>query len=561
MIYFPTIYFMLNIITSCLTLSLGFLFFLSRGKAIFRSASILMFLFWLWLITELMEYFSPLVEVKMFFNTLQYFATGLLPIFWLNFCYQIRYDKSIFNKKINKLLFIYPVLVLSLVLSNSMHQLLWTNKRYIPGDYGISKDLQPLFDILIVVLFLAIFIGIAMLIFKPTKTLLQRGRSRWVIVCMGLLTISVSIFEWRNNYMHHFELTPLSMTFVGISALLYIQNSIRTQILLNKYNVLSTLKEPLFLIKNSGLILFANESAIKLSGVAETQFYGINIKYLIPPLSHLHEGVIFHNHSFYSVNINTIEIENDNLHTVSLSEVTALKDSEISLKHLSDELEKQIKNRTESLNQSNQKLEKLVEEKNILLQEVHHRVNNNLQLIISLLNLQGSRTDDVSLKDYLKEAVSRVQTIAMVHQMLYKSEDFSRINLKYYLQDLVKSLLKENVDNLKMDFTDIICSTNTCIQVGMIMNEIILNALKYAYNFEDKNKKFLCKSNIEKQQDQADRLHIKFKDYGKGIDLEIENTNRESLGFKIINTLVEQRNGELKIYNDDGCVYELWVEL
>ncbi|WP_171832138.1 histidine kinase dimerization/phosphoacceptor domain -containing protein [Oceanispirochaeta sp. M1] len=552
---------MLNIITSGLTLSLAFLFFFSRGKPIFKTATILMFLFWLWLISELMEYFAPVFEIKIFFNTLQYFATGFLPVIWLSFCYQIRHNKSIFDKKVNRLMFLYPIIVIGLVLSNPIHHLLWLNIEHFTGDYGLTKELQPLFDILIVFMFFSIFLGIGMLVYKPTRTLLQRGRGRWVIVFMGLFTISVSFIEWLVDYRHHFELTPLTLTFVGFSALLYIQNSIKTQILLNKYNVLATLKEPLFLIRDNGMILFANDSAIRMSGIAETQFYGINIKSLIPPLSHMKEGVIFHNHSFFSVNINAVEIENDSLLTLSLTEVTALKDSEISLKHLSDELETQIKNRTERLNQSNLKLEKLVEEKNILLQEVHHRVNNNLQMIISLLNLQGSRTEVNELKNYLKEAVSRVQTIAMVHQMLYKSEDFSRINLKYYLQDLLKSILKEDTDNLEMDFTDIICSTNTCIQVGMIMNEIILNALKYAYNIEDENKKFFCMSRVEKQKGVTDLLHIEFRDYGKGIDLELEDAKNESLGFKIINTLVEQRNGELKIYNDNGCVYELWVEL
>lgn len=555
------IYFLLNTVTSCFTLSLAFIFFFLRGKPIFKTASILMSLFWLWLMTELFEYYSPSYEIKVFFNSLQYLAKGLLPVVWLNFCYRIRYDRSLFIHRSSRLLYLFPVGIISLVLTNPFHNLLWTNLREIPGKYGLVRDFMPLFDFMIVSVFLAIIAGILMLTVRPTSILLRRGRGRWLVVMMGLLTVTVSLAEWQSGFKYQFEISPLTLTFVGLSALVYIQNSIKTQILLNRYNVLATLKEPLFLINDLGIILFANNSAVNMSGISESQFYSINIKTLIPPLSHLNEGIIFHSHSFYSVNINAVEIESDDLLTVSLTEVTALKDSEISLKHLSDELETQIKYRTEKLNQSNRTLEKLVEEKNILLQEVHHRVNNNLQMIISLLNLQGSRTEDKILKDYLKEAVSRVQTIAMVHQMLYKSEDFSRINLKDYLQDLVKSILKKDSVNLEMDFTDIICSTNTCIQIGMIMNEIILNALKYAYTIDDQNKRFFCMSRIEKQTEAADRLHIEFRDFGRGIDLEHRDGNRESLGFKIINTLVEQRGGELRIYNDRGCVYELWVDL
>jgi len=332
-------------------------------------------------------------------------------------------------------------------------------------------------------------------------------------------------------------------------------------LLLNKYNVLSTLKEPLFLVKTSGLILFANDSATHLSGLREEQFYSKMLEDVIPPLKKLKEGVIFHEHLFFSVNINPVMREKDKILAVSLTEVTALKDSEISLKHLTDELENQVRNRTERLNQSNLQLEKLVDEKNILLQEVHHRVNNNLQLIISLLNLQRSRIEDDHLKIYLKEAVARVQTIAMVHQMLYKSEDFSRINLKHYIEDLLHSMLKEPQEALELHLCDIICSTSTCIQIGMIINEIVLNALKYAYTLEEE-KPFYCCTELEKNKNGDDRLHILFRDYGMGIpENTLESKHSESLGLRIINTLVEQRNGSLEVYNDSGCVYNIIVDL
>lgn len=526
-----------------------------------KTASVLMFLFSLWLITENLEYFSPDVEAKLLFNTLQYFATAIIPVVWLNFCFMIRYDRSLFHTWPGKLSLVYPLSVITLVLTNSRHTLLWSRVYHDPALYGLSKDLEPLFDVFILLMLFTIVLGVIWLVYRPTEILKDRGNVKWFILGTGFLTVSIATLEWHMDYRHHFELTPLTLSFVALSGMLYIKNNIKSQVLLNSYSVLATLKEPLFLIDKEGIILFANDSAVKMSGISRRQFHSINIKILIPPLAHLNEGVIYYNHSFYTVNINTVGIDKHKPLTVSLTEVTALKDSEISLKHLSDELETQIKVRTERLNQSNQKLEKLVEEKNILLQEVHHRVNNNLQMIISLLNLQGSRTGDELVKNYLKEAVSRVQTIAMVHHMLYKSEDFSRINLKFYLEDLVKSMLKDNLKDLELDLSDIISSTNTCIQIGMIMNEIVLNAMKYAYSLDEEKKPFYCMSRVEKNKEKADRLHILFRDYGKGIDSTMEDAGQKSLGFKIINTLVQQRNGDLKIYNDKGCVYELWVEL
>ncbi|MDA3812466.1 MAG: ATP-binding protein [Spirochaetaceae bacterium] len=96
----------------------------------------------------------------------------------------------------------------------------------------------------------------------------------------------------------------------------------------------------------------------------------------------------------------------------------------------------------------------------------------------------------------------------------------------------------------------------------MILNEIVLNALKYAYILEEEHKRFFCKSFVEKRKEEADRLHIIFRDYGKGIPENILNfQDGKSLGFRIIRTLVEQRDGELNIRNDKGCVYDLFVEL
>ncbi|MDA3812465.1 MAG: hypothetical protein PF518_19275, partial [Spirochaetaceae bacterium] len=360
-------------------------------------------------------------------------AISFLPVIWISFCYHIRMGYSLFKRKIYLLLLTYPVSILFLIYTNTFHHLLGNAPQYRLGNYEITRELNSLSTLMLLTTFFVIFLGIAMLVIKPNEALKKGGKSRWIIVFMGLLTIGTAFLEWRNKYSHHFEITPLTVSLVGLSALLYLKNSIRSQVLLNRYNILSTLKEPLFLMKEDGLVLFANNSAVKLSGIKEIQFYSVNIKSVIPPLQNLKDGVIFHNSLFFSVNVNPVLREKDRIYAVSLTEITALKDSEISLKNLTYELENQVKNRTDRLNLTNQKLEKLLEEKNILLQEVHHRVNNNLQLIISLLNLQSNRVEEEHIKEYLKDAVTRVQTIAMVHQMLYKSEDFSRINLKLYL--------------------------------------------------------------------------------------------------------------------------------
>jgi two-component sensor histidine kinase len=146
--------------------------------------------------------------------------------------------------------------------------------------------------------------------------------------------------------------------------------------------------------------------------------------------------------------------------------------------------------------------------------------------------------------------------------MLYKSEDFTRINLKRYLEDLLHSMLYDQLEDLELDLCSVHCSTTTCIHVGMILNEIVLNALKYAYPLEEARKPFLCRTSLEKRRDETDRLHLFFRDFGVGIpDGVIESLEQKSLGFRIIRTLVKQRKGEIHIYNDQGCIYDLSIEL
>ena len=556
------IFFALNLILACLALSLSFLFYFFRGGSIYRAASSLMLVYGFWLIVEFLEFSSRITELQIFFSNMQFFILPVFSIIWVSYCFNISFNHSFFKAKSHRLLFLYPAVIFMLVFTNNRHRLIWNDAKALSGGFGITHDATLLSTIVFVILIASILAGVILLSKRPKDEFLYSRLRLAFTAGAALIAVAVSLIEWFTPTVSPLKLMPASIFVMGFISISIIRENVRLQIMLSKYDVLDTLKEPLFIVRADGLILFANQAAITMTDAADIEFPGSNIKYLIPSLGDLTEGVIFHEDLFYTINANAIMVSREDLLIISLTEITELKDSEISLKHLRDELEKQIENRTEKLNESNVQLEKLLEEKNILLQEVHHRVNNNLQLIISLLNLQGSRTDNDELKNYLKEAVARVQTIAMVHLMLYRSEDFTRINLRIYLEDLVKSILKENAEHLTMDFTDLICSTTTCIQIGMIMNEIILNALKYAYSIDEKEKRFYCSSRIEKQTESADRLHIEFRDYGKGLNPEEQNENQKSsLGFRIINTLVSQRNGELNIYNDSGCVYKLWVEL
>ena len=133
-----------------------------------------------------------------------------------------------------------------------------------------------------------------------------------------------------------------------------------------------------------------------------------------------------------------------------------------------------------------QTIQKNIEEKETLLKEIHHRVKNNLQIITSLLNLQANSLEDEKVKKILFQSKTRIESMCKVHEMLYSSKNFHSINYSNYLNDLIYRLLinakgDENQIYLKIDVKNIFFNINTAIPLGLLINELITNTLKYAF--------------------------------------------------------------------------------
>lgn len=204
---------------------------------------------------------------------------------------------------------------------------------------------------------------------------------------------------------------------------------------------------------------------------------------------------------------------------------------------------------------------KNLEEKEILIKEIHHRVKNNLQLIISLLNLQSEYVNNTPAERALVESKNRIASISKVHEMLYMAENLSEIQYRKYLDELLATL----VDNLSGDFRNIdfhtdvkqLCfNINTAIPLGLMINEMVTNSLKYA--FPDKAPGLIS---IALKKLQKNKFYLKYDDNGVGYDEHTNFENVETLGFQLISSLVEQLNGEIKRLTDQpGTHYEVVFE-
>lgn len=186
-----------------------------------------------------------------------------------------------------------------------------------------------------------------------------------------------------------------------------------------------------------------------------------------------------------------------------------------------------------------------LKEKEMLLKEVHHRVKNNLQIISSLLSLQ-TRTLDEESKDVLMESRTRIHSMALIHEKLYQSADLTRIDLKEYIEELSKFLYSSyGIETQRIRF-ELVCDgifieLDKAIPCGLMLNEIVSNCLKHAFPGENSGE--ICVF----LQTEGRILRLLAQDNGVGIPEEVNAYNGNSLGLRIIRSLVSQLRGTLQM--------------
>jgi two-component system, sensor histidine kinase PdtaS len=194
-------------------------------------------------------------------------------------------------------------------------------------------------------------------------------------------------------------------------------------------------------------------------------------------------------------------------------------------------------------------------EKETLLREIHHRVKNNLQIISSLLNIQSDNISDPSVLSSIREGQSRVQAMSLIHQNLYQSEHLSNVDITNYLQQLVVYLsemfLKEGKEiTVEVEANNINFDIDTAIPLGLIVNELVSNAYKYAFEQQKTGK---IKIGIKALNDEDYELHV--DDDGKGLPPDFNPTKTKSLGLKLVNILSRQLRGKFSVMPANGASF------
>jgi len=219
----------------------------------------------------------------------------------------------------------------------------------------------------------------------------------------------------------------------------------------------------------------------------------------------------------------------------------------------------------EERKRAEEELQRSLDEKEILLKEIHHRVKNNLQIISSLLSLQSSYLEDEESINLIKDSQNRVKSMAFIHEILYQRKNFSQVDFSEYVNNLVSNLIFSyapsgtHIDlTLKVD--PVFMDLDNAIPCGLIINELVSNSLKHAFSKLDKEKHLIldfkgAKLFVGLKKMKKEQLELIVADNGKGISKKSDIKNSDSLGLQLVNTLVEQLDGKIEVDLSKGTKF------
>jgi PAS domain S-box-containing protein len=203
-------------------------------------------------------------------------------------------------------------------------------------------------------------------------------------------------------------------------------------------------------------------------------------------------------------------------------------------------------------------MEYSLKEKEILLSEIHHRVKNNLAVIVGMIELQRFNTEDETARRILSDSQSRINSMALIHEKLYQSENLIEIRFDTYIEELIGVIFDSLISrkqaskiNLEIDAEPITFTITQAIPCGLLLNEIVTNSLKYAFPDKDGGTIRVQLSRI------GDQIQFVISDNGVGLPVEVLQGKSNTLGFKLITSFSRQLEGDLVLSSESGTRFEL----
>lgn len=492
----------------------------------------------------------------------------IVPALLLHISLVFTKSKYLKNKLTYILIYLPPIIIILLSLTTN---LLFNNalKFYWGWTYVIPAD-TTLFNIMALWTVSAVVLaGLLCLIYYFKSKNLKRKQAKYVFagLYMPLLISLVSDFILPSASVRVPEMTMTMMTmgigFISYGIWKYRFPALTAAIAADK--IVSTMSNFFILLDDKKNIVNINQSTRDLLGYDNLELIGKPINHIFPENT---TGKIFNKkeelkRNGFITNIETkFRAKDGNLIPVFLSISLILSDDYKVLGIVC------IGSDIIDINQAKNKIKASLEEKELLLREVHHRVKNNLQIISSLLNLQSGYIKDEDDLELFKDSQSRVKSMSFIHEQLYQSSDFTKIEFSEYIQNMVTYLLHYyTVDpaivKLNINVKNILLDINTAIPCGLIINELVSNSLKHAFPKFNKNSAHFKDTNqkgeiyIDLHSIDTDIFILIISDNGIGLPEGFDFENVDTLGLQLVKNLVGQLDGSIKLDKINGTKFEI----
>lgn len=542
------------------------------------------------IISKIAEQLIPDFHQSILLISLNTIAVLFVSTTWFCFCFSFLFAGKSINLRVLMLFFI-PVCLLSvLIATNSIHGLLWhvtdtkEGSKIMGADYGLG------FYLVVFYAFISAYVGIYVYIKRLVTQELFSKKHAGIFSCVYGLPLIVFVLDFfitgsiiiPDLFSLHFSL--LTLVFFYFIFFYYPFGEV-----IPYKDFLYKLNDPVVVTNSKLQIVFVNPKMQTLLDLEPDRIMGAQFKTIFPKLFHLeksltdfsfHRQVVLYLSVTYDLNILPIIswLQREKGKILIFHDISQLEVTEKNLKQIRKQIEREVvsrvqelKNINEVLKDSNQalideitqrrKAERMIntalDEKNILIGEIHHRVKNNLQIIISLLNLQKRYFEDERMREVFRSTVNRIRSIGMIHEKLYKGEDLTNTNISDYINDLAHFLLhsfedKGNRITLRVHVENIYLDLNRSILCGLIINELVSNSIKHAFPQSFKRKAGVENEIVIKLIAQDEDLALIIRDNGIGIPNNMDINNMDTLGMKIITTLVKQLKSTMEVKQNRG---------
>lgn len=534
------------VVSAIIVLSLAIYGYRKRSSNLHIYFTFLMLSVFFWCLGSAMEFFSVEIWSKIFWIKISYLGIATAAPLWLILMLEYgRYTKYLKHTYIG-LLFLIPIIVLIMTITNQWHGLLWpsiTPSSSQPGALLIYEH-GPVFWTNIIYSFIMVLTGIVILIrmlinFSP----MYRLQISLLVLSGAMPLISSALYTTKVIPIPGLDVTPFGLTIAGVLIALSI---FKFQFL----DILPIAHKILFKNMVNGVLVFDDNdnlieinSAANLIGISRDDV-GKNFADVLgrfPKLESIYKTHQSESEIFLEDPVNLwIQVQITPIyHGKNVSQGHLLIIQDISKR-------KNIEN----------ELKKSLEEKDLMMKEIHHRVKNNLTIIQSLLQLQSNYITDNNALNIFRESQNRVKSMAIIHQRLYKYGDIAKIDFSDYPRTLALAIFRSygkdaneiklnvNVDNIKLDI-------DTAIPLGLILNELISNSLKHAFP-EGKSGQLTVKFHLK-----DDKYTLTVSDNGISIPEELNYEKSDSLGLKLVYSLANQIGAEVKLDTANGTKFEI----